>query len=106
PVDGAQRRSHRRPGARPHRRAGDARGAAGAQRRLPQAARSPIRGARRRRVSMADTGRLTVRRRILAALAAVAPRLLRPLLRLLQATLRVEYVGAEDLRAAWQRGER
>jgi lysophospholipid acyltransferase (LPLAT)-like uncharacterized protein len=55
---------------------------------------------------MADAGQLTVRRRILAALAALAPVVLRPALRLLQATLRVEYVGIEDLRARWARGER
>jgi hypothetical protein len=55
---------------------------------------------------MAEAGRPTLRRRVLAALAALAPRLLRPLLRLLQASLRVEIVGAEDLRARWARGER
>ena len=44
---------------------------------------------------MADQGRLTLRRRVLAALAAVAPLLLWPLLRLLQASLRIEYVGDE-----------
>ena len=55
---------------------------------------------------MADGSRLTVRRRVLAALAALAPLLLRPLLRLLQATLRIEYVGAEALRARWAGGER
>jgi lysophospholipid acyltransferase (LPLAT)-like uncharacterized protein len=55
---------------------------------------------------MADAGPLTLRRRVLAALAALAPFLLRPLLRLLQASLRIEYVGAEELRARWARGER
>jgi lysophospholipid acyltransferase (LPLAT)-like uncharacterized protein len=55
---------------------------------------------------MADAGPLTLRRRVLAALAAMAPYLLRPLLRLLQWSLRVEYVGAEDLQARWARGER
>jgi lysophospholipid acyltransferase (LPLAT)-like uncharacterized protein len=55
---------------------------------------------------MSDHGRLTVRRRVLAALAGAAPLLLRPLLRLLQASLRIEYVGAEDLQASWARGER
>lgn len=55
---------------------------------------------------MADAGRFTLRRRVLAALAALAPALLRPLLRGLQATLRVEYVGVEPLRARWAAGER
>ena len=55
---------------------------------------------------MADSGRLTLRRRVLAALAALAPLLLRPLLRLLHASLRIETVGGEALQARWQRGER
>ncbi len=55
---------------------------------------------------MTDAGPLTLRRRVLAALAALAPVLLRPLLRLLQASLRIQYVGDEDLRARWARGER
>ncbi|HSP95886.1 MAG TPA: lysophospholipid acyltransferase family protein [Candidatus Dormibacteraeota bacterium] len=55
---------------------------------------------------MAGASRLTLRRRGLAALAALAPLLLRPLLRLLQATSRIEYVDAEGLRARWAGGER
>jgi hypothetical protein len=55
---------------------------------------------------MAGVARLTLRRRVLAALAALAPLLLRPLLRLLQATLRIEYVGDQALRARWRGGER
>lgn len=55
---------------------------------------------------MAEAGRLTPRRRVLAALAALAPAVLRPLLRGLQATLRVEYLGVEPLRARWAAGER
>jgi len=39
------------------------------------------------------------------ALARLAPPLLRAALRALQWTLRVEYVGAEPLRACWARGE-
>ena len=54
---------------------------------------------------MADSGRLTLRRRLLARLANLAPLLLRPLLRLLQASLRIEYVGAEELQACAARGE-
>lgn len=50
--------------------------------------------------------RRTLRRRLLAALAALAPLLLRPLLRLLRATLRIETVGGADLQARWARGER
>jgi lysophospholipid acyltransferase (LPLAT)-like uncharacterized protein len=38
-------------------------------------------------------------------LARLAPSILRVLLRLLRWTLRVEYVGAEPLRARWARGE-
>jgi len=49
--------------------------------------------------------RLTLRRRVLARLANLAPLLLRPLLRLLRASLRVEYVGDAALRAQWARGE-
>jgi lysophospholipid acyltransferase (LPLAT)-like uncharacterized protein len=48
---------------------------------------------------------LTMRRRVLARLANLAPLLLRPLLRLLEASLRVEYVGDAALRAQWARGE-
>lgn len=55
---------------------------------------------------MADAGRHSLRRRLLAALAALAPPVLRPLLRLLQASLRIELVGAEDLHARWARGGR
>lgn len=55
---------------------------------------------------MADRGRRTLRRRVLATLAILAPWLLRPLLRLLQASLRVEYVGDAALRARWRAGER
>ena len=55
---------------------------------------------------MADPGRLTLRRRVLGGLAAMAPLLLRPLLRLLHASLRIETVGGEALQARWQRGER
>lgn len=55
---------------------------------------------------MADPGRPTLRRRLLATLAVLAPLLLRPLLRLLRASLRLEIVGAEALRASWARGER
>lgn len=55
---------------------------------------------------MADAGRRTLRRRVLAALAALAPHLLAPLLRLLQWSLRIETVGAEALHARWARGER
>lgn len=50
--------------------------------------------------------RHTLRRRVLARLAALAPLLLRPLLRLLQASLRIEFVGDEALRARWRGGER
>lgn len=50
-------------------------------------------------------GRHTLRRRVLARLAALAPLLLRPLLRLLQATLRIEFVGDEALRARWRGGQ-
>ncbi|MDX2168897.1 MAG: lysophospholipid acyltransferase family protein [Deltaproteobacteria bacterium] len=49
---------------------------------------------------------LTLRRRILARLADLAPWLLRPLLFLLRRSLRVEYVGDADLRARWARNER
>lgn len=49
---------------------------------------------------------LTLRRRLLARLADLAPWLLRPLLFLLRRSLRVEYVGDADLRARWARGER
>ncbi|MBX3027494.1 lysophospholipid acyltransferase family protein [bacterium] len=55
---------------------------------------------------MADRRRRTLRRRVLSALAALAPRLLRPLLRGLQASLRIEYVGDAALRARWRGGER
>ena len=40
------------------------------------------------------------------ALARLAPPLLRMLLRALRWTLRVEFIGAEPLRACWARGER
>lgn len=55
---------------------------------------------------MASAGRPTLRRRLLAAFASLAPLLLRPLLRLLQASLRVEIVDGEELCARWARGER
>ena len=46
------------------------------------------------------------RRPVLAFLAGLVPPLLRVLLRLLQATLRVEFVDAAALQDAWARGER
>jgi len=49
---------------------------------------------------------LTLRRRVLARLVALSPWLLRPLLFLLCASLRIEYVGDAALRARWARGER
>jgi lysophospholipid acyltransferase (LPLAT)-like uncharacterized protein len=49
---------------------------------------------------------LTLRRRVLARLADLAPWILGPLLALLRRSLRVEYVGDADLRARWARGER
>jgi lysophospholipid acyltransferase (LPLAT)-like uncharacterized protein len=49
---------------------------------------------------------LTLRRRVLARLADLAPWLLRPLLFLLRRSLRVEYAGDAELRARWERGER
>lgn len=54
---------------------------------------------------MSAPGRLTLRRRVLARLATLAPLLLRPLLRLLHASLRIEYVGADELRARLAGGE-
>ena len=55
---------------------------------------------------MAHAARPTLRRRLLAALARLAPLPLRPLLRLLHASMRVEILGAEELRAHWTRGQR
>ncbi len=47
----------------------------------------------------------TLRRRLLGALAALAPWLLRPLFAALRASVRIEEVGGEALRARWARGE-
>ncbi|MGH7788906.1 MAG: lysophospholipid acyltransferase family protein [Candidatus Binatia bacterium] len=54
---------------------------------------------------MPDDRPLTLRRRVLGALAALAPYVLRVLLRGLQWSLRVEYVDAEALHGRWGRGE-
>lgn len=47
----------------------------------------------------------TLRRRLLGALATLAPWLLRPLFAALRASVRVQEVGGEALRARWARGE-
>jgi lysophospholipid acyltransferase (LPLAT)-like uncharacterized protein len=54
---------------------------------------------------VSDPKPLTLRRRVLARLANLAPWLLRPLLYLLRRSLRVEFVGDAELRAHWRREE-
>jgi len=54
---------------------------------------------------MPDARPLTLRRRVLGALAALAPFVLRVWLRGLQWSLRVEYLNADALHGRWARGE-